>query len=124
MAQKEKNHYRQMIGAWGEDQAVAYLIEQGMKVMQRNFRTREGEIDLIASDGDSLVFVEVKTRTNDSFGFPEEAVTEDKMEHIYSAVEEYLTKNLDVENWRIDIIAIQGKPGTDDIQIEWFKDAG
>jgi putative endonuclease len=121
MAQKEKNHYRQMIGAWGEDHTAANLFDQGMKVLQRNFRTRESEIDLIASDGDSLVFVEVKTRTNDSFGFPEEAVTEDKMEHIYSTAEEYLTDNLDVENWRIDI---QGKPGTDDIQIEWFKDAG
>jgi putative endonuclease len=124
MAQKEKNRYRQIIGAWGEDQAAEYLIEHGLSILQRNFRTSDGEIDLIASENDTLVFVEVKTRTNDHYGFPEEAVTEEKMDHLYTVVEEYLSEHLEVENWRIDVVAIQGKPGEDKPEIEWFQDAG
>lgn len=124
MVQKAKDRYRQVIGAWGEDQAAEYLAKNGLKILQRNYRSLEGEIDLIASDGDTLVFVEVKTRTNDTYGFPEEAVTEEKMEHIYGAAEEYLAEHLDIEAWRIDVIAIQGKPDEADPQFEWFKDAG
>jgi len=122
MAQKDR--YRQVIGAWGEDQAAEYLVKNGLKILQRNYRSREGEIDLIASDGDTLVFVEVKTRTNDAYGFPEEAVTEEKMEHIYNVAEEYLADHLEIEAWRIDVIAIQGKPDAAEPQFEWFKDAG
>ena len=66
----------------------------------------------------------MKTRTNDHYGFPEEAVTEEKMDHLYTVVEEYLSEHLEVENWRIDVVAIQGKPGEDKPEIEWFQDAG
>jgi putative endonuclease len=120
MAQKEKTRYRQVIGAWGEDQAAEYLINNGL----RNYRTREGEIDLIAIDGDTLVFVEVKTRANLDFGYPEEAVTEEKLAHIHIAAEEYLAEHLDVTDWRLDVVAIQGKPGNQDPQFEWFKEVG
>ncbi len=124
MAQKEKDRYRQVIGAWGEDQAAEYLIKQGLTILERNYRTREGEVDLIARDGDTLIFVEVKTRTNQEFGYPEEAVTEEKIEHIHNVAEDYLVEHLEVTDWRIDVIAIQGKPGSQDPEFEWFQDAG
>jgi putative endonuclease len=124
MAQKEKNRYRQIIGAWGEDQAAEYLIKRGLTILERNYRTRDGEIDLIASDGNSLIFVEVKTRTNLEFGYPEEAVTKEKLEHIHNAAEDYLVQHLEVTDWRIDVIAIQGKPGSQEPEFEWFQDAG
>jgi putative endonuclease len=123
MAQKEKNRYRQMIGAWGEDLAAQFLINKGLKIIQRNFRTREGEIDLIALDGETLLFVEVKTRTNTEFGFPEEAVTDEKLDHLYEAAEEYLAEHLEYENWRVDVVAIKGKPDSDEPQFEWFQNA-
>ncbi len=95
-----------------------------MKILQRNYRTHQGEVDLIAVDNNVLVFVEVKTRTNDTFGYPEEAVSEEKMDHLYGAAEEYIAEHLEIEKWRIDVIAIQGKPGSEEPQIEWFKEAG
>jgi putative endonuclease len=124
MAQKEKDRYRQIIGAWGEDLAAEYLIKHGLKIIDRNYRTREGEIDLIAQEEDTLVFIEVKTRTNQDFGFPEESVTEEKLEHLHDAAEQYLTEHLEVARWRYDVIAILGKPEKSDTQIEWFQDAG
>lgn len=123
MAKREKDHYRQIIGAWGEHQAAGFLLEHGLQILEKNFRTSEGEIDLIAKDGDEIVFVEVKTRTNQNFGFPEEAVTDEKLEHLNAAAELYLTEHLDAVDWRIDVIAIQGKPGEESLEFEWFKNA-
>jgi putative endonuclease len=124
MGEKEKDRYRQIIGAWGEDQAAEFLIKKGLTILERNYRAQQGEVDLIALENNVLVFVEVKTRTNDTFGYPEEAVTEEKMDHLYGAAEEYMADHLEIENWRIDVIAIQGKPGSDEPQIDWFKEAG
>ena len=124
MAQREKDRYRQIIGAWGEDLAAAYLIKNGLTILQRNFRTRQGEVDLIATDKSTLVFVEVKTRTNEDYGFPEESVTDEKLDHLQNAAEEYLAEHLEVKDWRVDVIAIQGKPNESEPQIEWFQDAG
>ncbi len=118
---------KQRIGRWGETVAVYFLEQQGYQVVERNVRTRRGEVDLIARqvDGDELVFVEVKTRTNDSFGLPEEAVDERKLEHIFLAAQAYLQGHPDLEEqeWRIDVIAIQGRPGekVEDVRIEHFK---
>ncbi|MHC1741140.1 MAG: YraN family protein [Anaerolineaceae bacterium] len=120
----KNDHYRQYIGRWGEDQAALYIVNNGLEVLEKNYRVAEGEIDLIAKENDILVFIEVKTRTSGDFGFPEEAITEKKLEHIHEVVEKYLASHSENSNWRIDVIAIQGKPGSKDIQIEWFKDAG
>ena len=123
MAKQEKDRYRQIVGAWGEHQAAGFLLANGLQVLEKNYRTSEGEIDLIARDGDEIVFVEVKTRTNLNFGFPEEAVTEEKLEHLTTAAELYLLEYLEEQDWRIDVIAIQGKPGDESPEFEWFKDA-
>ena len=62
---------RKLLGRSGEDRAARHLAGLGYRVLERNYRTPQGEIDLIALDGDTVVFVEVKTRTSDSFGAPE-----------------------------------------------------
>ncbi len=107
---------------------AGYFLEQrGYRVLARNVRTGRGEIDLLAIQEPAgvLVFVEVKTRTNASFGLPEEAVDARKVENLYRAAETYLQAHpeLAVKEWRIDAIAIQGKPGdkVEDVRIEHFE---
>lgn len=62
------------LGAWGEDVAARYLLRHGYTILERNVRTRYGELDVIAQDGDTLVFIEVKTRRRGEFGSPALAV--------------------------------------------------
>ena len=122
MAQTNK----QRIGRWGEAVAMYYLEQRGYRVIARNVRTGRGEIDLIAChESGVLVFVEVKTRTNEHFGLPEEAVDARKLEHLFRAAEAYLLESSEHagKDWRIDVIAIQGKPGAKvaDVHIEHFE---
>lgn len=77
------------IGARGEDLAAAYLEAQGFRIVERNFRARGGEIDIVAMDGKELVFVEVKTRGSERFGRPEEAVDRRKAARLSRAAREY-----------------------------------
>lgn len=118
--------HKQRIGVWGERVAAGYLEKLGFRILARNVRTPHGEIDLVAqaSDGE-LVFVEVKTRTSGSFGLPEEAVDARKLEHLFRAAEAYLLEQPGLEEveWRIDAVAIQGKPGdrVEDVVIEHFE---
>ena len=77
-------------GSQGEEIAARYLQEQGYKILQRNYHTQYGEVDIVCSSGQTIVFVEVKTRANTSFGFPEEAVTKTKQEHIRKTALAYL----------------------------------
>jgi putative endonuclease len=117
---------RQRIGRWGETVASYFLEQRGYRVLARNVRTGCGEIDLIARhESEMLVFVEVKTRTNENFGLPEEAVDARKLEHVFRAAEAYLQAHAELaeQEWRIDVIAIQGKPGekAENVHIEHFK---
>ncbi len=99
---------RQQLGKFGEKIACDYLKKKGYIIIEKNFYARSGEIDIIARDGNILVFVEVKTRTNLSFGFPEEAINFNKQQKIAKTVEFYLYKNnLNDQNYRIDSIAIE-----------------
>jgi len=63
------------LGDRGEDIAAKYLQQQGYRIVQRNYRSRYGEVDIICAQQGILVFVEVKTRTSNAFGFPEESIT-------------------------------------------------
>jgi putative endonuclease len=121
MAKIIGNPYRKRIGFWGENEAEKYLVGQGLEIIERNFHTREGEIDIIAKDENDVVFIEVKTRTNLNFGFPEEAVTEEKLDHLISAAESYLQKHQEITSWRMDVLSILGKPGSIEPEFEWFK---
>jgi putative endonuclease len=73
---------RRALGEYGERVAARWLAEQGMVVLDRNWRCEAGEIDLVLRDGDVLVVCEVKTRTSDSCGTPHEAVTADKLDRL------------------------------------------
>src|SRR5215213_1699864 len=77
-------------GAWGEDLALRYLIQNGYTLVERNYRTRRGEIDLIVRKEDTLAFVEVKLRRTTGFGDPREAVTPRKQNTLRSVAEHFL----------------------------------
>ena len=115
---------KQAVGRWGESRAEAYLIKRGYRILNRNTRTPYGEIDLIAVVEDCLVFVEVKTRTSTSFGYPEQAITAEKEAHILASAQSYLQSHPEIENdWRVDVIAIQTDPDFQKEQITHFENA-
>jgi putative endonuclease len=81
---------------------------RGYRILERNFRCRAGEVDLVAEDADDLVFVEVKTRRGDVYGSPEEAVTLQKQRKIVEVANYYLDLHSSSErSWRIDVVAVQ-----------------
>jgi putative endonuclease len=101
-------------GLEGESLAAAYLEQQGYRILERNFRFGHGEVDLIARDGDELVFVEVKTRHGENFGTPEEAMTPKKEALMKKVAEGYLhVHRIDQQACRFDVVAItfaEGEP--------------
>lgn len=74
--------YKKTLGNFGEDEAYKYLVKSNYKIIKRNYRCKFGEIDIIALDGNCLVFVEVKTRTSDKYGNPAMAVNFIKQQHL------------------------------------------
>ncbi|MDA8079013.1 MAG: YraN family protein [Nitrospiraceae bacterium] len=99
------------LGKKGEDAAAVFLKEKGFKILRTNYRTPFGEIDIIAKDGDVLVFVEVKTRADDAFGSPFEAVTRRKREKIKKVALCFM-KGLRKETAaRFDVLSIMSRDG-------------
>ncbi|KHL15822.1 putative endonuclease [Mumia flava] len=99
---------RRALGTYGEDLAVAYLRGQGMEILLRNWRVREGEVDVVARDGATLVVCEVKTRRGEAYGSALEAVTDNKA----ARLRRLLGRLLDETGWhpgevRIDVVAVQ-----------------
>lgn len=103
------------LGRQGEDLAVKYLEAKGYCILERNYATRFGEIDVIASwsaaqNSERLVFVEVKLRRNRRYGYPEESITLKKLHHLILASQDYLQKHLlEDSDWQIDVISIEMK---------------
>ena len=102
------------LGKWGEEHARRYLEGKGYKVSATNYRSRWGEVDIIAQLGEEMVFVEVKTRRGAAFGTPEESVTATKFHRLIATAQDYLQKNsLEQAPWRADLVSIsldeQGK---------------
>jgi putative endonuclease len=93
-------------GSDGENLAATFLVEKGFKVLERNYRFRKSEIDLIVSRGNWLIFVEVKTRSSTSFGFPEEFVDYHKKLMILKGALEYMHVKDWQGNVRYDIVAV------------------
>jgi putative endonuclease len=115
---------REELGAAGEDLAARHLGRQGYRVIERNYSFLDGEIDLIAMDGDVLAFVEVKTRSCDAFGPPELAVDYRKQRRIQRAAERFIVqKRLRRPIIRYDVVTvvIQGPDGEPDVKL--FKNA-
>ena len=96
------------LGRRGELLAKRHLEDTGYEILEANFRTRLGEIDLVAQRDDCLVFVEVRTRRGGSLGTPEESMTAGKREHLIAAAQEYLqSRGAEDSQWRIDFIAVE-----------------
>ncbi|MCX8023913.1 MAG: YraN family protein [Thermanaerothrix sp.] len=115
--------YNRALGAWGEQQAIDYLVAHGLEVVERNYHTPYGELDLIAKQGGELIFVEVKTRSSDTFGWPELALTEQKRIHLLNAAMYYLQQHPEFEgNWRVDVIAIRRSVmGKEPPELVWIE---
>ena len=98
---------KRAIGNEAEDLACEYLQEQGWKIIERNYYAGHSEIDIIAEDSGTVVFIEVKMRSGIQFGSPIEHVTESKVEHVYRAAEVWVQKN-EAFNFplRFDVIGI------------------
>jgi putative endonuclease len=99
----------QALGRTGEEAAAAYLRRNAYRIIARGFRMFRGEIDIIAYDGPTLVFVEVKTRRTEVFGRPEEAVTPAKQEQVRRIATAFLMKNRIAENLtpcRFDVLSV------------------
>ena len=116
--------YRQRVGRWGEEIAQAFLEKRGLIPVASNLRTQYGEIDLIMQDGNAIVFIEVKTRSNRKYGLPEASINRQKQMHIKQAAEFMMQEHPDWgESWRIDVLAISGRPGDLTPEILWFVNA-
>jgi len=100
---------RKKIGNWGEQFACDYLIQHGYKIMDRNVVTPHGEIDILAKKEQRLIFIEVKTRTNEVFGFPETSLTPRKLSHMQNAALFYIQNNEYEGDWQLDAISILRK---------------
>ncbi|MDR0506668.1 MAG: YraN family protein [Dysgonamonadaceae bacterium] len=110
-----------ILGKTGEDAAIDYLQKQGYRILHRNWRRGSYEIDIIASSKEELVFIEVKTRSNNSYSNPEDAVTNRKIDNIVSAADFYI-KTFDVDlPARFDIISVIGQAPP--FQIDHIEDA-
>jgi putative endonuclease len=105
---ERKNTEKKDLGEWGESYVANYLKENGYEILSRNVRTPYGEIDLVARINDRLIFIEVKTRTSKKFGYPEDAITEEKITHMVESAESYLQDHPDMLfDWQIDVISVQ-----------------
>ena len=87
--------------------AAEFLQSQGMTILVSQYKKSFGEIDLIAQDGDEVVFVEVKSRATQTYGYPEDSVTAEKISHIVRVAQRYLLEQQFEGPWRIDVLSIE-----------------
>lgn len=115
-------HRRRRLGRRGEELAVAFLEGRGCRVLARNYRCRLGEVDLVARDGETLVFVEVKTRRSLAFGGPGEAVGAAKKARLVRVARHYLYRHgLTNVPCRFDVVAVTA--AGEELRAEWIRDA-
>ena len=104
---------KQDLGRLGEDLAVKELKRKGYRIVERNYRCRYGEIDVIGIKQAILVFIEVRARAGGSFGTPEESITRQKQDKLISYALEYINSHDNLpESWRIDFVAVVNDPQT------------
>ena len=109
-------------GKLGEDFAVSYLKRQGFRILTRNFRIRGGELDIVAIDKDTLVFIEVKTRTSNDFGTPLEAIGYYKLRSLIKTAEFFKMKHRNLpELMRIDAVSVMIGGNNELLEIELVK---
>lgn len=105
-------------GTAAEDAALAYLLKRGCTLLDRNFRSRFGEIDLIVDDGGTLVFVEVRMRSGGRFGSAADSITAAKRDKLIATAQHYLTRSGRDCACRFDAVLIDGQG-----RIDWMPDA-
>jgi putative endonuclease len=108
-----------MKGAAAEQLAAEYLQSRGLQITDRNYRSRYGEIDLVARDGATLVFVEVRQRTGGGFGGAADSITADKRAKLLRTARDYLARRGRDEPCRFDAVLLSGEPA----RIEWIRNA-
>lgn len=120
----EELPYKRAIGTKGEQLAVKFLKKRGYKILQRNYRRRNGEIDIVCYDHGTITFVEVKTRYSDKYGPPELSVTEAKKRQIVKVALQYVAeKKIEGMSLRFDVVSIFYSPNKKHPTITLFKNA-
>ena len=114
-----------LLGRRGEDEAVAYLRKNGYRILARNLRAKFGEIDVVAQDGPTLCFVEIKSRSSTRFGFPEEAVNAQKRQRLVRLASWYLQSHPSdrPRPVRFDVLSILNGPDGSAARIRLIKGA-
>jgi putative endonuclease len=106
-------------GVEAEAIAAAFLEHNGLKILARNYRCRLGEIDLVAREGDTTVFVEVRSRRSSAFGGAAASITAAKRQRLLKAARHYISRQRALPQCRFDALLIQGEPP----HIEWLRNA-
>jgi len=116
---------KQETGKLGEQVACKALEKQGYRILEKNYRCRYGEIDIVARQRDYIVFIEVRSKTGNAFGTPEESVTAAKKNKLIATALDYLSSHPGLpENWRIDFVAVELNPaGGEPKRIEIIENA-
>jgi putative endonuclease len=115
---------RQTTGRLGEKIAVEFLKKKGYEILATNYRCSEGEIDIITKLNDTLVFVEVRTRSSRKYGSPEESITLNKKEKLRALAERYYQEQENLpDNWRIDVVAVEMGRGGKVKRVEIIENA-
>jgi putative endonuclease len=112
------SYIRISTGKRGEELAAVYLAEAGYRILERNYRCLFGEVDIVAEEGETLVFVEVKSRRSTEYGDPQLAVGREKQKKISRIATNYLTER----HWchrpaRFDVVAVKMLPGNHSIEL-------
>ncbi len=118
MPRSPQDVHKKILGKKGERLVENYIKELGFRLLERNFRTPFGEADLVAQEGDELVFIEVKTRESEAFGTPREAVGKDKQQRYYKIAAYYGARKGEEPNARFDVAEVYA-----DGRIEYYKNA-
>ncbi|MEX6691209.1 YraN family protein [Danxiaibacter flavus] len=110
-------HHNKLTGNKGEQMAAAYLHENGYEILELNWRYGHWEVDIIAAKGRMLYFFEIKTRTSDRFGYPEESISKKKMQNLRNAAEQYQELYPDWKYLQFNVLAITMQSGK---AVEYF----
>lgn len=117
------DRFQKTLGESGESMAAVFLKKRGCRILERNFRLKIGEIDIIAREGNTICFIEVKTRRTVAYGAPAESVGRSKRRKLSRMALAYLqSRKLGDTGARFDVVAITLSPGGQPC-IEWLKDA-
>lgn len=115
------NNQADKLGQQGEDLALHFLEHKGLTLIQRNYRSRFGEIDLVMQDNEYTVFVEVRFRSSNDFGGALSSVDRRKQSKLIKCAQQYITNEPSHRDFRFDVIAIS--PTSSEHEIQWITNA-